>query len=442
MADTLEGFRTPAPDPTQPVTTMDGTADGRVAPAGIEPSDAPAPAPAGPAPAPTPDEKTIAKMVASKRYKDEGRSAIFERRNAMTLEERQELENLDAESAAILEAHAGQPRAATVSTAPLAPREPGAPVEPVQAAAPGPVAPVAAPGAPIAPTPVASNERRYKLQVYGVEQEASEDVVIAAGIQALQKQHAADARMQDAATYEARLTAWQNQLQAYADDLQRRTSTVPGQAQPGTAGNPAPTPGGAAAVDPATVQQAMEAMENLDSAKAAQLMQKAINDAVAQGRAPAPAPAPAAPSQTGGVPRLPTAASDPWDNDQRSAANRVFNTEFAHFTDAQFNAAKAAVDEAMADPANRGQDLGTIVRSVCRTTQRFVAATPAPAPAAPANPTADELARRQVLKARIPVTPPAASMRSATSAAPEVRYPSGSEYVQQLRSRSGSNSSR
>lgn len=440
MADTLQGFRTPAPPSTQPVTTMDGTPDGQVVQHGAEISEAPAPAPT-PAPAvvdtpPPPDEKTLAQMVKNKRYRDEGRSAIFEKRNAMSLEERQALESLDAESAAILEAHAGQPRDATVSSAPLAPREPAAPIEAHQQAP-------AAPAAPIAQTPVASNERRYKLSVYGREEEASEDVVIAAGIQALQKQHAADARMQDAATYERSLNAYRDQLQAYADDLQRRAGTAPGQTQPGTAGNPAPTNGGAAAVDKAaTVRKALEALEQMDTEKAAELMLQAIN---AGSPAPAPvAPTPSVPSLPGGVPRLQTAAIDAWGDDQKHAANRVFNSEFAHFTDAQFNAAKAAVDEAMADPANRGQDLSAIVRNVCRTTQRFLAASPAPAPTpmAPVNPTAEELARRQVLKARIPVTPPAATMRSATSAAPEVRYPSGSEYVQQLRSRSGSNSTR
>lgn len=447
MSDTLQGFRNPAPDASQTVTTMDGAADGQVAPQGIEVSEAPAPAPA-PAPVadapPPPDEKTIAQMVKNKRYRDDARAAIWERRNDMSLTERQALEQLDPESAAILDAHAGQVRDATVSTAPLAPREPAAPIE-AHAPVPGPVAPAVVPATPISPTPVATNDRRYKLSVYGVEQEASEEVVIAAGIQALQKQHAADSRMQDAATYEAQLTAWKNQLQAYADDLQQRTSTVPGQVQPGTAGNPAPTNGGAAAVDPAIVQQAMEAMENLDSAKAAQLMQKAINDAVAQGRAPAPATTPAVPSQAGGVPRLQTPAASAWDQTQCDAANAVFNSEFAHFTAGQFDAAAASLKDAMADPANRGQNLSTIVRSVCRTTQRLMPATPAPTPtpaAPPANPTAEELARRQVLKARIPVTPPAASMRSATPAAPEVRFPSNTDYVQQLRSRSGSNSTR
>jgi hypothetical protein len=441
MADTLDGFRNPDPTPG-PVTTMDGTATGPVVPANqhsVEVNDGAAPAPAAPVAAPPPDEKTIAKMVANKRYRDDGRTAIFAKRDAMSLEERQTLERLDPESAAILEASAGQ-REATVSTSPLAPREPAAPIE-AHAPAPAPVAP--APAAPVqnAQAPVASNERRYKLSVYGQEQEASEDIVIAAGIQALQKQHAADARMQDAATYERSLNAYRDQLQAYADNLERRAGTAPGQTQPGTAGNPAPTPGGAAAVDKAaTVRQALEALEQMDTEKAARLMLQAI-----EAGSPAPAaPAPATPSLPGGVPRLQPAASDAWGDDQRSAANAVFNGEFAHFTDAQFNAAQAAVRDAMADPANVGQNLASIVRNVCRTTQRFIAAgaAPAPTPAAPVNPTAEELARRQVLKARIPVTPPAASMRAATPAAPETRFPSNSEYVQQMRSRSGSNSSR
>lgn len=453
-ADALDGIRDSrdhGPSPGQVVTTMDGTPSGPVVQHGAEVSEAapvaPAPAPAAPATEPPPDEKTLAKMIANKRYRDDSRSAIFERRNAMSLEERQQLESLDAESASILEAQAGMPRGATVSTAPLAPREPAAPVAQTPTAPAAPMAaPVADPAAPSAQQPVASNSRSYKLSVYGQEQVVAEDQVIQAGIQALQKQHAADARMRDAATYEARVSAWANEVQRWADDKARELTSRE-QARPGTAGGAAPTtPGVAAVVDQATLRQAMEALENLDSAKATELMQKAINDAVTKGLAVStPAPVQAAPSPaTGGVPRLQPAASDPWSTDQRAAANRVFNSEFAHFTDAQFSAAQAAVADAMDDPSNVGKDLATIVRTVCRTTQRFMPAssTPAPMPAAPANPTQEELEGRRVLKARIPVTPPAASMRAASSAAPEVRYPSGSEYVQQLRRRSGSNSSR
>jgi hypothetical protein len=445
-SDTLNGVRDQRdqgpPTPGTPITTMDGTPGGAVAQNGIEIDEgtsAPV-APAAPiAPAePELTEREIKTKIANKRFKDDARSAIFERRNAMSLEERQELENSDGESLAILEAHAGHQREGVVSTAPLAPREPAVPA--------APAAPAAAPGAPAPQAPVATNSNRYKLSIYGQEQEVGEDEIIQAGIQALQKQHAADARMRDAATYEARLNKWAQDLQAFADQkAQEEARTASSRIQPGTAGNPAPTSTGVAAVvDPATMRAAMEAMENLDTAKATELMQKAINDAVVAGRSAAPAPSPAtSPQATGGVPRLPPAPADIWSDDQRASANKVFNSEFAHFTDAQFNAAKAAVDEAMADPANAGQSLATIVRNVCRTTQRFMPAGAAPAPAqVPVNPTAEELARRQVLKARIPVTPPAASLRAATPAAPEFRGQSPADYVQQLRRRSGSNSTR
>jgi hypothetical protein len=442
MADTLEGVRdqrdpgpAPAGAPTPAVTTLDGTPGGPPVTGPLEGN--PEAAPAEPPKMtngeleqlPEAERKTLAQKVAQRRFKDDARATIYERRDSMPLKERQELEAVDPESAAILDAQAGH------APAPVAPIQPAAPAS---AAAP-------APAAPGAPAPVATNETRYKLSVYGKEQEVGEDEIIQAGIQALQKQHAADVRMREASTYEASLNAYAAELQRYADQVAQRASTAPGQAQPGTAGSAAPTsPGVAAVVDQATVRQALEAMENLDSAKATELMQKAINDAVVAGRAASPAPAPATPPSTlGEVPRLQRAPADPWGEEQRVAANRVFNGEFASFTDAQFNAAKAALDEAMADPANHGVKLENLVRTVCRTTARFVPATTAPAlQPAPANPMAEQLESRRVLKARIPVTTPAISGRVPAAAPAEPRFASPSEYVQRLRQRSGSNSTR
>lgn len=438
MPDTLDGIRDRnQPDPTAPavpVTTMDGTASGPVVLHGAEVDleGAPAPAPAaGPAAEPSEgDKKSRLQRIQERSYRGGGRDAIYERRDSMTLEERQALESLDEESAAILDAQAGQARAATISQAPLAPT-PGPAV---------PGAPAASPAQPGAPTPVASNSKTYKLSVYGQEQEATEDAVIAAGIRALQLEGAADARMRDASTYEARLNAYATELQKYADRVAR---TAPDVAPAGPPGSAAPTsPGVAAQIDRATVRQALDAFANDDADGAAAALQKAVADAIAAGRGPAPAPTPPMPT-LGEVPRLQPAVSDPWGDDQRVGANKVFNGEFAHFTDAQFNAAKAALDDAMADPANHGVKLENLVRTVCRTTARLMPASAVPVPQpAPANPVQGELENRRVLKARIPVTPPAATGRAQGPAPAETSFVSPSEYVQRLRHRSGSNSTR
>ena len=439
MADRMEGIRDrndlgppPPGAPAPTITTMDGTPTGPVV-TGTE-VILESGAPAAPPPMtnaqlealPEAEKKTLAQKVNNKRFRDDARAGIYERRDAMSLEERQELEEADPEQAAILQTQAGH-----------AP----APVQQPAPAAPAPVA-ATAPAAPGAPAPVASNSNRYKLSIYGREEEVGEDEVIQAGIQALQKQHAADTRMREASTYEASLNSYADQLQAFANDLARRASTAPGQAQPGTAGNPAPTsPGVAGVIDKATVQKAMDAFANDDAEGMAAYLQQAVTDAVAAGRASAPAPAAPVPS-LGEVPRLQRAPADPWGNDQRLKANEVFNGEYAHFTDAQYEAAKASLSDAMADPANHGVPLENLVRTVCRTTARLVPATAAPAPAPPANPVQEQLDSRRVLKARIPVTTPAIAGRVPAPASTEPRFQSPSEYVQRLRQRSGSNSTR
>jgi hypothetical protein len=389
-----------------------------------------APAPASAAPAPTPEEaaaaeKVLAQKIRDKRYKGGGRDAIYARRDGMTLEERQALEEHDPESAAMLAAQAG-----------------GQEEEEETGAAPAAAAPKAVPGTPAAP--IAPNGRTYKLTIYGQEQLVPEEQILQAGIRELQTGAAADVRMRDAATYEARLNSWRDQLQTYADELARTAS--PAQAQPGPAGTPAPTTGVAGQVDETKLRQALDALARGDTGDSTKLMNELITEAATKAaRSVQPAPAPA-PSRTHDVPRFQqSAAPVSWDDAQREKANKVFNDEFASFTDAQYEAAKATVSDAMNDPANVGKDLATIVRTACRATARFVPATaqPAPAPAPPQvlSGTDTELAGRRVLKARLPMTPPPASGR-APSGAPEVRFPNNSEYVQSLRSRSGSNSTR
>lgn len=429
----LEGFGSqpvvaPAGPGSPAPTTLDGTAEGPVITRAPEINHEDG-APSAPPPMtngelealPEAQKRTLAQKVSERRFKDSNRAAIYERRDAMPLAERQELEEQDPEAAAILQAHAGQGE------------------DPNQPQAPAP-APAPAPGAP---APVATNPNRYKLNVYGREEEVPEDQVIQAGIQALQKTLAADKILQDATTYEASLKQWERKLQEYSDNL-ARTASAPAPA--GTPGTPAATTGvTAATVDPATVQQALDAFANDDAQKASQLMLKAINDAVAARiTAPvAPAPGPTVPTHvTGEVPRLQRAPSDPWDREQRQRANEVFNSEFASFTDVQYEAARAAIADAMADPANYGQSLETMTRAVCRTTARLVPATTPTPPPPPVNPMQENLEGRRVLKGRIPVTPPASSGRAPSATAPEVQRQSPSDYVQSLRRRSGSNSTR
>jgi hypothetical protein len=398
-----------------PNTDLDG--QGNPIHAGAEPIEGQAPV--TPA-APTPEEarnaeEAMREKIASKRYKDDKRAGIYARRDAMTLEERQDLEHVDAESLAILDAQAGH--------------EPAAPAS--SPAAPTPAATGTPTPAPAA-VPVATTGKSYKLNVYGQEQEYSESDLVTLA----QKGLAADSRMQDAATYEARVKQWATELQGYADGLARTASQT--QAPPGPAGTPAATTGVAGAIDETKLQTALEHLARGETAEATRLLNGAITDAVQ--RAPA---GPAASPRQGEVPRFePPAPSDPW-SAQRQTANATFNSEFAHLTDPQFEAVQTRLKAKMDQPESKVRPLLDLAREAAGDLG-YKAATPPPAPQTPVQPTPIEtdLTGRRILKARLPLTPPAGAGRAPTGEAPAPAYPTGSQYVELLRKRSGSNSTR
>lgn len=401
----------------QPNTDLD--AHGQPIHAGAEPIEGEPAAPAAAAPvADDPNQEAERRRkIDSKRYKDDKRSAIYERRDAMTLQERQDLETVDAESLAILDAQAGH--------------EPAAPA-PTPAATPTAAGPAPAP-APAAP--VASVGKSYRLNIYGQEQEYSESDLITLA----QKGLAADTHQRDNAEYARSLEVWRGQLQEHADGLARTASQQ--QAPPGPAGSPAPTTTGAAgAIDEATTREALDALARGETAEATRLMQKAISDAVAGAVKTAHPAAPAAPGpRQGEVPRFePPVPADPW-SAQRQTANATFNTEFAHLTDPQFEAVQVRLKAKMGQPESKIRPLLDLAREAAQ--DLGYRSAPAPAPAQPSA-TEQELAGRRVLKARLPLTPPIGGGRAPTGEAPAPAYPSNSQYVEGLRKRSGSNSTR
>lgn len=288
----------------------------------------------------------------------------------------------------------------------------------------------------------------FKIRVYGNEQEVSEEEVIKAGIAALQKQHAGELRLQDAATREAQLEEWEGQLRAYAENLRKKGVQDGAQKPTGESATPQPPGTGAAAKEVADLRRkAGEALLRGDDAQYAELTAQAdqkLQDAIVAAIAARSATTNPQSSEQGSVPELPARERrDPWSRDDRVKINQVFNTDYADLleSDATFNRTQQLMQEALEDPANLGQSPEELARRVGDSV-RTLYGKQAPRREEPApSRTQQTLESRRRLKQQIPLTPPAGSGR-APAAAQTPKFPSNKDYVQQLRQRSGSNSSR
>ena len=360
-------------------------------------------------------ELTNEERVSAKLFKDDVRNAIAARRQGMTLEERQAFAKEQPEefqaSELVAGADAGSDAAPEATSAPATPAQPA----------------------------IASNQKTHKIRVYGKDvAEVSEEDVIQAGIKALQKTSAADTRMQQAATREAQLVTWEGQLQTFADNLSKgldmegrpiNPAGGPGTTQP-------PAPGVAGAIDRAKLREAQAALLRGDDEASAETLAEIIQAAIAAGK---PAAEPAEAPRKIEVPARPAGIGDSWGREQQIQANAVFNDEFMDLSDAQFRLAQTQMQSLMADPANKGKPLVDLARTAGTAIRQALGASHTPA--APAVPGQQILEDRRVLKARIPVTPPAGSARAPSGQAAPPRYPTNAEHVRALQLRNGSNSS-
>lgn len=410
---------------------------------------APAPAPGEgeeptPVPTPTPaDEESEQaardRKVAAHRFSDDKRNAIFAHHQQSQNDSVAAFLESDPEQALLAAAIASGDDSNIVYDAAgnaVGVKRAAAPAAPAAAAPPVAPAPAGPPGDDDeddddVATPAG---RKFKITVYGEPvREADEDEVIRAGVAALQKDGASDMRMRGAAEYEKNLRAYALQLQGFADSL------AAGRTDPAST---SPTPSGVAGVvDEASVKQAFELVSDGKPDEAAKLVTKAIRDAVAAGRAdtsPTPAPRTTGAVPSFQVPTLPAMRS----RTEIVEANTVFEGEYGELVaeDAAFTVAQSLIKAKLADPANTGRSATDLVREV----GNFVRASRR-APAGPAGPAPShasvELGARRTLKARVALTPPVAAGRA--PGAPEApRFPSNADYVQQLRKRSGSNTTR
>lgn len=297
---------------------------------------------------------------------------------------------------------------------------PAAPSAPARTATP--VTP-AAPAAPLAQIP-----EMVSIRVEGRELAVPAADVIRAGVASLQKESSADIRLQRVTLAEQALLAERARLDARAAEIERAT-TPRGAAQP--AGGASLPSGGQP--KPAGIRKALEALLDSDVDGAATALGQAVTEQVearlANGGAarPHPSPAPAA----GTIPA-------PWSQQEINHANTLFERAYGDILNnpAALATASARMAQEMANPVNRiGRiDLVAVADRIGQEMRRSV--TPAPAPQPSAN-SADELAARRSLAARIPASLPLAAVRSVGPAPGAPAFPSRSEQVAAMRKARG-----
>lgn len=384
-------------------------------------------APAAPELTPEQQEADLRQKIADKGFaKQDPRAAMWAKRSEMAAAERAELVETDADQAQALDSIAG----ATPETA-----------EEIDAAAAAAddAGDPDGDAAPAGDEPLALPPEKVKIVVDGQEREVPRDEVIKAGVATLQKQVAADVRLQEAATYEARVRDWakteHEKLQQQAAALAQR------QASP-----PPPATGAQAPEDAqATVNKALELLVDGEKDEAAKLLSSLFTRPVSQA---APV-TPAGPADRPNGAEVQAAVTPPpvrRSREELAEANRIYSTEYADIDkdDRAYTFTQSLVQASLRDPANAFRPIGDIVREAGNKARAVFAQVP-PTPAAPAAQPAAEptpgqqaLEGRRTLKARIPISPTGASVR-ATTASQAPAGLSNKDYIQQLQRRSGSN---
>ncbi len=294
--------------------------------------------------------------------------------------------------------------------------------------------PEAAPAASEKPAspPLAQNPEMVTLTVDGREIQVPSADVWKHGVATLQKQTAADIRLQRAAQAERQIALEREALDRRAAEI-AAAQRLPAQADAASSEDATDLPKGGSKGGRAGTKQVLDALLDSDTETAAKALDRVVAERVeatmkARGASPA-----ATPSTT--VRDIP----DPWSKAQKDAANDVFATVFPQILHNPVELAKASarMQAEMANPVNRmGKvDLAVLATRIGAEQVRYMApATPA---ATPPESNADALAARRSLAARVPVVPGTPSARSALNAPAAAAVPTRAEIVQQMRKSRG-----
>jgi hypothetical protein len=268
-----------------------------------------------------------------------------------------------------------------------------------------------------------------KISVYGEEQVVSEDDVRAAGIATLQKERAAEYRLQQASKQENDLRKYHRELDAYKAELEEqakklRAGHVPdAKAVAALAAPPATTGASEGAVDAKLAEGARkftEAVYRGDTAETQKALQSLLAD-VAQGRSATPPPVDVQAVAEAAADVLAKRSETSTAEQQRQAVNRTFATEFKAVVShpEAFLIAKARFDAMLADPDNTGKPLEDLAREAGKAAlHRYPELRPeGPGesnvePVTPAARVTKTLEERRTVKAKTVVRPSGSSARA------------------------------
>jgi len=294
-----------------------------------------------------------------------------------------------------------------------------------------------------------------KISVYGEDVIVSEDDVRTAGIATLQKERAAEYRLQEASKSEGKLRQYHRELDAYRDSLKTMEKDIRAGKPPGTndaatvAAPPAPA-GASVTVDDAKLaegaRKAAEAIYRGDPKETAEALKALLAD-VAQGRTATPPPVDVNAVAEAAADVVDQRTEKRTDEQKRAAVNRTFATEFTSVAKnpEAFAVAQTRFNALLSDPDNSGKPWEDLAREAGKAAiQRYpelsagevsnVAANGGK-PSAAGKTVVTTLQERRDLKSKTVVRQPTTGVRAAPPPPPQVR--SNKQYVADLRSSRG-----
>jgi hypothetical protein len=331
----------------------------------------------------------------------------------------------------------------------------GEPAEPEEPAEPAPALDQDAPlnrddAAPEAAAAVeAAAADGIRISVYGQESIVAEDEVLRVGVQTLQKERAAEYRLQQAAESERKVRAYHKDLDAYRDRLVKmekdlRAGVAPARQDPAAGKTAPPASGATVTLDEAKIAERAQAVAQAiyrgNAEETAKALQSLLTD-VAQGRAATPPSVNVNEVVETAVTRLRELRETETYEERRTRVNDTFRTEFKDIHDDPelFAVAQTRFKALLSDPENDGKPLEEIARKAGQhVIDRFGLKPRADDGGQPPTPGkgATELEKRRTLKSKTVVRQPTSSQRQ-PAPSPAKQFPSNSDYVRQMRSARG-----
>lgn len=281
---------------------------------------------------------------------------------------------------------------------------------------------------------IASGGKSVKINVYGEEREVPESEVIRAGVATLQKDAAADIRLRNAAQKEAELKRQEEALLRASENL-RKGLDVNGQPLATTPHLPAKGVAGSRTISKEAMEQlADETVKALysgdaDEAKKA-LMAYTGQLQQAQSQQSHVDPAIVKSVEDAVLANIQTRQAAERDEQDRLEANRIFREDFRDISSDPdtFAMARGLVARLASDPEWQSRSRAEVAREVGNRIRKLSG-----------QPSGDPLEARRGTKRNLPTQPQATGR---TPAPQPQRFPSNTDYIQQLRANSGSNSVR